>query len=302
LNGGSVISSSGGVGGASGSLGTVTISGTGSTWTSSGAVSIGSSLVTTGVLGRVNLDDGGKLIVNGTSGLTIWSSGALTGSGGTVQGKITNYGLLGTGILTVSSSFTQYASGKLAIGIASANEFDRLTVSGLAVLGGTLEISLLNGFVPASGSQFDILDWSTRINTFSTIALPALPGGKAWNTSLLYTSGVLSVTGPPPVPGDFDSDGDVDGADFVAWQTNFPKLSDATLAQGDADEDGDVDGADFVTWQTHFPYSPAAGASPVPEPAALISSLLALLTLTTIRPRKPHRRLSLLALARCFRL
>src|SRR4029078_12051788 len=69
--------------------------------------------------------------------------------------------------------------------------------------------------------------------------------------------------------GDFDSDGDVDGADFVAWQTNFPKTSGATLAQGDADGDGEVDGADFVVCQTNFPFTPGPGASPVPEPSAL---------------------------------
>lgn len=53
-------------------------------------------------------------------------------------------------------------------------------------------------------------------------------------------------------PGDFDGDHDVDGADFVVWQTNFSKANGATRSQGDADGDGDVDGADFVVWQTHF--------------------------------------------------
>ncbi|MCC7083547.1 MAG: hypothetical protein IT427_00905, partial [Pirellulales bacterium] len=68
----------------------------------------------------------------------------------------------------------------------------------------------------------------------------------------------------------FDSDGDVDGADFVAWQTHFPTASGATLADGDSDGDGDVDGADFVVWQTNFPYTPEPGASPVPEPQAIL--------------------------------
>lgn len=95
------------------------------------------------------------------------------------------------------------------------------------------------------------------------------------------TAGEFSVTcagyllidyvkiGANGVPGDFDTDGDVDGADFVAWQTNFPKPSGATLAQGDADGDGDVDGADFVVWQTNFPTPTGPGASPVPEPQSL---------------------------------
>jgi hypothetical protein len=78
-----------------------------------------------------------------------------------------------------------------------------------------------------------------------------------------------------PIPGDFDGDRDVDGADFVAWQTNFPLESGATLAQGDADGDGDVDGADFVVWQTNFPFITGPGASPVPEPGALATALLA---------------------------
>jgi hypothetical protein len=77
----------------------------------------------------------------------------------------------------------------------------------------------------------------------------------------------FAAAGLTLVPGDFDGDGDVDGADFVAWQTNFPKASEATRPQGDADGDGDVDGADFVVWQTNFPYPPSPGAAPVPEPA-----------------------------------
>jgi hypothetical protein len=87
---------------------------------------------------------------------------------------------------------------------------------------------------------------------------------------------------PAPVagigkPGDFDGDGDVDGADFVAWQTNFPTASGATRAKGDADGDGDVDGADFVVWQTNFPFTPGPGAAPLPEPHAF-----ALLSIGTI--------------------
>jgi hypothetical protein len=90
---------------------------------------------------------------------------------------------------------------------------------------------------------------------------------------------VDNIQAIPPAtahPGDFDGDGDVDGADFVAWQTNFPKQSGATLAQGDADADGDVDGADFVVWQTNFPFTPGPAISTVPEPNSI--QLLAVAT------------------------
>lgn len=89
----------------------------------------------------------------------------------------------------------------------------------------------------------------------------------------LFDNVILNAV--PILAGDFDADGDVDGADFVAWQTHFPTASGATLAMGDADRDGDVDGADFVVWQTHFPTGPAGATSPVPEPRGLITLLLA---------------------------
>src|SRR5690606_32450705 len=58
---------------------------------------------------------------------------------------------------------------------------------------------------------------------------------------------ILTVVGGTAVPGDFNGDGNVDGADFVIWQTNFPNNSGAaSLDQGDANGDGNVDGADFV--------------------------------------------------------
>jgi hypothetical protein len=88
----------------------------------------------------------------------------------------------------------------------------------------------------------------------------------------------------PLLPGDFDADGDVDGADFVAWQSNFPKLSGATLAQGDADGDGDVDGADFVVWQTNFPSS-GTTLNVVPEPSTALLGIAAIVMLIVFRAR-----------------
>jgi hypothetical protein len=89
--------------------------------------------------------------------------------------------------------------------------------------------------------------------------------------------------GTTPVAGDFEGDGDVDGADFVVWQSHFPLESGATLNDGDGDDDGDVDGADFVIWQSNFPFPPAPGTAPVPEPAAWI--LLAVGSLIAFRRR-----------------
>jgi hypothetical protein len=100
----------------------------------------------------------------------------------------------------------------------------------------------------------------------------------------------LSVT-RDPLPGDFDGDGDVDGADFVAWQTNFPKASGATLAQGDADGDGDVDGADFVIWQTNFPATLGTGSTLVCEPTSIPLAAFAFFVFVFVRRQSRNNRL-----------
>jgi hypothetical protein len=88
------------------------------------------------------------------------------------------------------------------------------------------------------------------------------------DTAGIFNTSTLTM-GVVPNNGDFDLDGDIDGADFVAWQVNYPTTSGATRADGDADFDGDVDGNDFAIWQTNFGTSSSlSSAAAVPEPAA----------------------------------
>jgi hypothetical protein len=88
-----------------------------------------------------------------------------------------------------------------------------------------------------------------------------------------------------PIPGDFNSDGNVDGEDFSAWQMHFPTSSGADLADGDGDADGDVDGADFVIWQTN--YLPASEATtPIPEPQSIVLCGLAAMWFIAFLGRK----------------
>lgn len=48
---------------------------------------------------------------------------------------------------------------------------------------------------------------------------------------------------------DFNFDGRVDGADFVAWQRNLGRTGTVTVRHGDATADGDVDRNDLLVWQ-----------------------------------------------------
>ncbi|MCC7084490.1 MAG: hypothetical protein IT427_05740, partial [Pirellulales bacterium] len=151
---------------------------------------------------------------------------------------------------------------------------------GIAVArGGVLALGFAPGVNIADqfGRTFDLFDWAG----VSPTGAFSISSPYHWDLTELYTTGEVTLL----APGDFDADGDVDGADFVAWQTHFPTLSGATLADGDGDGDGDVDGADFVLWQTHFPFLSSQGAAPVPEPNAAGLALVAAVSLLGYRLR-----------------
>jgi hypothetical protein len=76
---------------------------------------------------------------------------------------------------------------------------------------------------------------------------------------------------------DFDSDGDVDGADLSAWKAGFGAAPAALKANGDSDADGDVDGSDFLTWQRQLGLPPLAApaAAAIPEPSTALLAVLA---------------------------
>lgn len=80
-------------------------------------------------------------------------------------------------------------------------------------------------------------------------------------------------------PADFDSDGDVDSDDLLAWSSGLGMTSSATRADGDADGDGDVDGVDFRIWQQQVSTSALAASIAVPEPTSF--ALLSIFCLAT---------------------
>jgi hypothetical protein len=97
-----------------------------------------------------------------------------------------------------------------------------------------------------------------------------VPDPNAFDTDFFIRS--LEVTGDAATQtADFDSDGDVDGADFLAWQRGRGATSGATRAMGNADGDADVDAADLAIWRQQFGESGAGpiGIGAIPEPSAI---------------------------------
>ncbi len=74
-----------------------------------------------------------------------------------------------------------------------SSDCDRLSAGGQLSLGGTMEITLENGFVPEGGDSFDLLDWAIVDGIFQTVNLPTLGGSLGWDATALYTDGILAV-------------------------------------------------------------------------------------------------------------
>ncbi|MBL9163075.1 MAG: autotransporter-associated beta strand repeat-containing protein [Planctomycetaceae bacterium] len=260
--------------------------------TLTGAISGAGSLIKSGS-GRLTLSavsnysgtatvDAGALAVNGSivGNVVVNSGGSLAGTGA-IGGTVTLYS---GGVLAPGNSADEITLGSLTMmdgstmsleigGVAAGSQHDQIESAGVLALEGTLQVSLIGGFMPSAGQSFDLLNWGATSGAFDMLSLPALGAGLAWNTSQLYTTGVLSVTTATFLAADFDEDGDVDGADLTRWRTNLG--TGTTRTTGDADGDGDADGGDFLVWQRQLG-SPATAASTasIPEPAtpALLAS------------------------------
>jgi len=261
-------------------MGTLTLTGansyTGGTTIAGGTLLAGNTAGSATGVGPVQVNLGGTLSGGGSvaGAVTVASGGAL--APGASAGTLT----LGDD-LTLQTGSTL----KIELGGLLAGDWDVLDVAGAVEFGGTLQVSLIDDFVPQSGDTFDILDWgSLAATTFDAIELPELSGRIAWNTSGLYTDGVIEVIGM--LDGDTDVDWDVDTDDYNNFVAVFGTEGDWHT---DFNEDGRVDLTDFVLIRANFGIVVDLGPAPIatptvtPEPATL--TLLALGGLAILRRR-----------------
>jgi hypothetical protein len=206
---------------------------------------------------------GGGLLTN-NSGRTLQLL-----SGANVAASLRNEGTLEIGASPGQASglaYQQTATGSLHVELQGTGlgQFDRLSFTGVAQLAGSLDLTLLGGFVPALGNVFDILSANSGITgTFANVVQPdTMPIGLYLKP--IYNLTLVQLMVVNQVPGDYNLNGVVDAADYVVWR----KI------------DGTQDGYDL--WRANFGLTAAAASASstsniaAPEANSLLLSSIAI--------------------------
>lgn len=201
-------------------------------------------------------------------------------TGATTVTKILNFAD-GAGVITdpIDNRAANLAVGTL---IGPDSIFSAGVPSGGDALNGTDNGNLVGHFQVSDGpgfigAQFQIAG-ATHYGYvgYQGVGDPADGEGHVYAIAYETTPGTAIAAGDGISVGnaDFDSDGDVDGNDFLIWQRGFGLTGQTDNANGDADGSGVVDSLDLDLWKGSFGGGIAVGAvGAVPEPISL--SLLA---------------------------
>lgn len=262
----------------------------------------GSTSATT-LAGNLRLDGAPEI----QAGATFTGGGSLINTAGTkltlVDGADVDVLLQNEGTLVLGSSagqtqgldFQQTATGEwdVELGGTGINDYDRMTLTGLAAVDGTLQLSLIGGYVPTLADPLlTILSASSVSGTFDVVTQPlTMPPTLMFD--VIYNAGNIQLDVISILPGDYNRSGSVDAADYPLWRKTLGSVV-IPFSGADGDGDGMIDNDDYDVWKAHFGQvagsgSAAAQSAVVPEPDAILLTVGAIvgLWLAGSRGEKP---------------
>ncbi|WP_197530526.1 BNR repeat-containing protein [Bythopirellula polymerisocia] len=147
-----------------------------------------------------------------------------------------------TGSILLDKGILQFISSDLELPLATLQILNVDANSQISLVSD----ATFKAFQELNANNLGVVTLSVAPGTYTAADLNTLFG----TTSRFTGSGTLTVL----IPGDFDGDGDVDGADFLEWQRN------------------DGTPAGLAAWQSNYgaPQLLAASAATVPEPSAIL--------------------------------
>lgn len=171
------------------------------------------------------------------------------------------------GNLTVNSGILDIELG----GTIGGTEFDALSVTGDVMLGGTLDVSLIESFTLSPEQTFEILDvGGTLTGQFAGLAEGALVGNFGEDLYITYQGGdgndVELFTLTPFLPEDLNMDGFVDSLDLGILLSNWNQST--TPDMGELNGTPPVEGLDLGILLAAWNPPPVAAAT-VPEPCGI---------------------------------
>jgi hypothetical protein len=151
-------------------------------FSNAGSVTIGSG--STFTAGGNYTQTGGTTTLNGgtlaANSLVAIQGGILSGTG-TINADVQNAGLVtigdstAVGILTINGNFIQTPAGTLAVKVGGfsipGTDFDQLvlTPGHQATIDGTLQVTLINGYIPTTGDTVMIMTFDAETGNFATL-------------------------------------------------------------------------------------------------------------------------------------
>ncbi|WP_442481428.1 hypothetical protein [Aeoliella sp. SH292] len=271
-SGGKVTSSNGVIADLSGSVATAALTGDDSSWVARLLLTVGrTGKATLQVTGRATMDSmDGIIATNAQAVGTVLVDGV--GSKWTVRDELT-VGSAGQGSLTISGGGLVSVARALVIdsNLNGDSFIDMATGAMLAVKGNGDDT--LDQFLTLVGGTDAIRYWDVTTSDWASLAtatfgveytLEYITAGELLGYTLLTVGQQVSL------PGDYNSDGLVDLADYTVWRDHLgsaaPHINDTTPWS--------VDSLDYQVWSANFGASTAISSSTphsVPEPSSLLS-------------------------------
>jgi hypothetical protein len=171
--------------------------------------------------------------------------GGSIGGSGTINAAVADAGHLAPGLspgpsmgaVTIVGTCTQTAGAAFDVdiaGLVAGSGHDQANITGAATLAGALDVTLVNGFVPAELDTFTVMTFPSSVGEFDAFNLPVLGGDLAWkyhhNANAIVLEIVADLDGDgvrnasdcaPTDPGTWSLPAEIAGVAFAADNTTM---------------------------------------------------------------------------------